>query len=256
MAGDIKKAVIQRMHGDVYCVLLKQEKDVQCQFGQHPGIHLCTHNKLNAQLITVLIDKVLAMNKIHEFTLVLEGVNDNTPHLEDRLFEAGCSDALINFRNGTVYLDFSRQEQSFEAAIFSAIHAVENCGLDIKVIRILPDDLVSISDIAKRLNTDRQRVSQWVKGERRQHGKPFPPAILKLSEKSPLWRWYSVVQWLYDQKIIQDIKIIDNAKFIENLNVVLDERNSDLRKYRDEVLEKLKDFKESQEGHVHTNSRF
>lgn len=190
------------------------------------------------------------MNETQIFTLVLDGVSDNTANLEDTLFEAGCDDALINFRNGTVYLDFDREGQSFEKAVFSAIYAVEGSSLNIKVIRVLPDDLVSVSDIAKRLDTDRQRVSLWVKGERRQHRLPFPPAVLKLSEKSPLWRWYSVVKWLHAQNIIQDTKIIDNAKFLENLNVVLDERNSDLRHYRSELLDKLQNASDNKEVKV------
>lgn len=179
------------------------------------------------------------MKEIYEFTLVLDGVDDNTHGLEDALFEAGCDDALINFRNGTVYLDFDREESSLEAAVLSAIRAVEGCGLGAKVIRILPDDLVGISDIAKRLNKDRQLVSLWVKGERRQQGLPFPPPVLKLSEKSPMWRWYLVVKWLQAQNIIQDPKMVDYAKFVENLNAVLDERDPEIKRYRHEILNKL-----------------
>lgn len=179
------------------------------------------------------------MKAIYEFTLVLDGVDDNTPGLEDKLFEAGCDDALINFRNSTVYLDFDREASSIEDAVLSAIRAVEGCEIGAKVIRILPDDLVSISDIAKRLNKDRQLVSLWVKGERRQQGFPFPPPVLKLSEKSPMWRWYLVVKWLQDQNLIQDPSIVDYAKFVENLNAVLDERDPEIRRYRHEILDKL-----------------
>lgn len=91
------------------------------------------------------------MKKIHEFTLVLEDVDTQTPGLEDTLFAAGCDDMLINFRNGKVYLDFAREDLSLESAVLSAIQAVEGCGLGIKVIRILPDDLVTMFNIAKSL---------------------------------------------------------------------------------------------------------
>ncbi len=182
------------------------------------------------------------MKEIYEFTLVLDGVDENTQSLEDALFEAECDDALINFRNGTVYLDFDREGSSLEEAVLSAIQAVEGCGIGAKVIRTLPDDLVSISDIAKRLNKDRQLVSLWVKGERRQQGLPFPPPVLKLSEKSPLWRWYLVVKWLLEQNLIQNPKMVDYAKFVENLNAVLDERDPEIKRYRHELLDKLENI--------------
>jgi hypothetical protein len=191
------------------------------------------------------------MKEVYEFTLVLEGVNDKTPHLEDILFEAGCDDALINFRNSTVYLDFSRSDSTLENAVLSAILAVEGCNLGAKVIRILPDDLVSASDIAKRLNKDRQLVSLWVKGERRQSQLPFPPPVLKLSEKSPMWRWYSVVKWLYQQNLIADQKIVDYAKFLENINAVLDERDPEIKAYRHKILNKLEHLSVQRKREAH-----
>ena len=64
--------------------------------------------------------------EVYEFTLILEDVNDDTPHLEDQLFNAGCDDTLINFREGSVYLDFSRTANSLDEAITSAVQAVSS----------------------------------------------------------------------------------------------------------------------------------
>ncbi len=61
---------------------------------------------------------------IYQFTLVLKNVDEDTPNLEDSLFQAGCDDSLINFRNGTVYLDFDREATSLEEAVMSAIKNV------------------------------------------------------------------------------------------------------------------------------------
>jgi len=69
--------------------------------------------------------------KTFQFTLVLKNANKNTAKLEDNLYKAGCDDALINFRNGTVYLDFDRKAFSFEEAVRSAINQVESSSLDI-----------------------------------------------------------------------------------------------------------------------------
>jgi hypothetical protein len=150
--------------------------------------------------------------KYFEFTLVLDKVNDNTPNLEDNLYEAGCSDALINFRSGTVYLDFTRKAISFNEAILSAIKQIESSPLGAKVISIAPDSWVSESEIAKRLNLKRQAVSLWVKGTRRN------------KEKFPLWRWHEIVAWSIKNKIISEKALFDEAVFIENLNLVLEER--------------------------------
>ncbi len=85
---------------------------------------------------------------VYEFSLVLDGVDDQTEGLEDQLFEAGCDDALINFRNGIVYLVFNREAISIDNAVISAITSVENSKLGAKVNSILLDDLVSELEIA------------------------------------------------------------------------------------------------------------
>jgi len=161
--------------------------------------------------------------KHFEFTLVLAGVNYATSHLEDHLYEAGCDDALINYRSGTVYLDFTRKSSSLNEAVISAIKQIELCPLGAKVISIGPDNLVSESEIAKRLNLKRQAVSLWVKGLRRPNEK-FPNPVMKLSDASPLWRWHEVVAWSIKNKLINDKAALDEAVFIENLNLVLEER--------------------------------
>ncbi len=172
------------------------------------------------------------------FTLVLGGVNESTPGLEDVLFEAGCDDALVNFRNGTVYLDFDRVSLNFEDAVISAIQQVESAPLNITVVNVSPDDYVTESEVAKRLHINRQAVSLWFKGKRHAK-KPFPSPVMKLTEKSPLWRWSDVAEWLYQQKKITDSKILDHAKFIGHLNMALIDRDISTKRYRQKILKKL-----------------
>ena len=180
----------------------------------------------------------MSKKNIFNFTLVLSGVNDNTAGLEDALFEAGCDDALVNFRNGTVYLDFDRESLSFEDAVISAIKQVESTPFKIGVVNVAPDDYVTESEVAKRLHVNRQAVSLWFKG-RRHAKKPFPSPVMKLSEKSPLWRWSDVAEWLYQQKKITDSKILDHAKFIGTLNMALIDRDTSTKSYRQKILKKL-----------------
>ncbi|HLB56490.1 MAG TPA: hypothetical protein VJK30_04095 [Coxiellaceae bacterium] len=174
----------------------------------------------------------------YSFMLVLSGVNDKTKNLEDVLYAAGCDDALINFRNGTAYLDFDRQAFSFEDAVISAIKAVENTSLNIKVMSVAPDYYVSESEVAERLHLKRQTVSLWFKGER--HAKNhFPAPAIKLTAKSPLWRWYDVLEWLYQQKKIENSELLEHAKLIEHINMILFDRNLAEKKYRQKIIKKL-----------------
>lgn len=174
--------------------------------------------------------------KNYQFTLILKNVDEKTPHLEDSLYEAGCDDALINFRNGAVYLDFERKDQSLEQAVLSAIKDVESASIEAIVCSVGPEDWVTKSEVAKRLEIKRQAVSLWTKGERR---KSFPKPLMKLNDKSPLWKWREITEWLYDNKIIKEKEIVNNAAFLENLNAALEERNHEIRKYRHGLLKKL-----------------
>jgi len=177
------------------------------------------------------------MSKVYQFTLVLDGVDEKTPNLEDALFEAGCDDALINYKNGTVYLDFDREDENLEHAIISAIKAVESTSLGAKIVSVAPEHLVSLSDIAERVSMSRQAVSLFVLGER--GTKDFPKPILKIANKSPLWRWSMVAEWFYRQQKIKDHAVIDFATVIEDINAALDSRNKETLIHRKKILHEL-----------------
>ncbi len=179
-----------------------------------------------------------ASQKIYQFTLVLNHVDEHTPNLEDSLYESGCDDALINFRNGTVYLDFDRKAVSLEEAVLSAIKNVESSSVKPIVVTVAPENLVTESEIAKRLKIGRQAVSLWIKGQRRSH-QSFPRPIMKLSDKSPFWKWREVVEWLYKSNYLNEKEIVENALFLETLNAVLEERDEGVKKYRQGLLRKI-----------------
>ncbi len=174
----------------------------------------------------------------YHFTLVLSGVDDNTEGLEDALFAAGCDDALINFREGTVYLDFDREAKNLEEAVISAIKDVMSSSLNARVASVAPDLFVTQVDIANRLNKSRQAVSLWIKRNRR-NTIPFPNPIMKLDEKSPLWRWYDVAQWLYQQDEITDPEIVTNARFFEAINTAILEQDEKTKAVCHKLAKKL-----------------
>lgn len=74
------------------------------------------------------------MNTCH-FTIVIRDARTDTPGLEDRLFTAGCDDALVCSHNKTVYLEFDREADSAEIAIRSALDNIRAADFNDPVIQ-------------------------------------------------------------------------------------------------------------------------
>jgi transcriptional regulator with XRE-family HTH domain len=177
--------------------------------------------------------------KQYYFTLVLSGTDEHTEDLEDALFEAGCDDALLNFRESAVFLDFDRKAENIEDAVISAIKDVYNANIGASIVGVAPDLFVTQAEIAKRLNKSRQVVSLWIKGSRR-GDIPFPKPVRNLNNKSPLWRWYDVTQWVYQQKQVKDSKIVDEARFFEAIDSVIYAQDNETKKQSEKLSKKLK----------------
>ena len=172
----------------------------------------------------------------HHFVLVLSGVSENTTNLEDDIFEAGCDDALVFYKNNTVYLEFDRAAGSLEGAIVSAIRVVEDISMDIQVKRVEPDIIVNLSDIGRRTNLSRQHISMLVSGERGDG--TFPSPILKVTSSNPLWSWSAVADWMYHHKKL-DKESVNYAHFLEDINGALDLRNQETVLKRQQLLYKI-----------------
>lgn len=175
---------------------------------------------------------VKVAQKQYHFTLVLSGFDTITIDLEDALYEAGCDDALINSRNGVIYLDFDRERTSFEEAVLSAIHNVFSARINAKITSIEPSHLVTISDIARRSNMERQAIHMYISGERGPGN--FPSPVLKVEDKSPLWLWSDVADWLHKngKRISEEEHSI--ALCIESFNAALTSLDEPL--FKREVL--------------------
>lgn len=161
------------------------------------------------------------MMNTYEFSLVLSGVNENTPHLEDILFEAGCDDGLICTYNNTVYIDFMREANSYKEAIMTAIKSIESSSLGAKVLSVDAGDLVGITDIAQLSNLSKKTISAYKDGKR--GGGDFPSPIQRLKNTSPLWRWSDIAAWLADQGKI-DHELTQNALITAAFNQALSKR--------------------------------
>ena len=194
-------------------------------------------NKLNEMLMPVSIKENKMINN-YQFTLILDSVDENTPNLEDALFEAGCDDALINFKNGIVSLDFDRCGSDFEQTILSAIKNIESSGIGASISMVTPDHFVNLTDIANRVGLTKQALSLYVLGKRGNGS--FPKPTLKIYNKSPLWRWNTVAEWFYKQGKIKNYQVVNHANIVNDINGALDMRtNKESFHHKKQILANL-----------------
>lgn len=157
----------------------------------------------------------------YEFTLVIDADLDDDAIL-DRLFEAGCDDATFGMSDGIGFGEFHRAAPSFRDALLSAIHDVDvETGL--RVLHVEPDDLVTMADIARRLDKSREYVRQLVLG--RKGPGDFPPPVSHLQSRSSLWRWSDVASWAGEL----DPEMKERARLIAGVNGALEMRRARLK---------------------------
>lgn len=85
---------------------------------------------------------------IHEFTLVLAGVDELTPELADALYRV-IDDGTAGSCNGKVMIDFHRQARSFQEAVKSAIADLRKAAIE--VARVETDESRLVEEINARL---------------------------------------------------------------------------------------------------------
>jgi hypothetical protein len=155
----------------------------------------------------------------HDFVLVLTGVNELTPEMEDALFEAGCDDATISVRSGRIFLTFTRESVSIRNAILSAIRNVRDAAIGADVLRVDDCNLVTQADIARKIGRHRQVVHQFITGTRGPGG--FPAPSCQIDDSSVLWRWCEVAHWLWQNGMLKE-NALRAAEDVDTINSVLD----------------------------------
>lgn len=155
----------------------------------------------------------------YDFALILTGVPELTTDVEDGLFNAGCDDATLSMQYGCLYLEFSRAAPSLKDAILSAIRDVRKAGVGAEVWRVDSHDLVSPSEIARRIGRTRQLVHQYITGARGPGS--FPAPDCNLTEGQPLWSWYAVSAWLSKNDMIRPETLRD-TEIVAAINTALE----------------------------------
>jgi hypothetical protein len=77
--------------------------------------------------------------KTYEFSVVLAGLSVIGDDLADALFEAGCDDGTPSSTGGVASIGFSREAESLEAAIRSAIADAQKAGQTVARVEIEAD---------------------------------------------------------------------------------------------------------------------
>jgi hypothetical protein len=131
-----------------------------------------------------------------EFQLFCLGLDTSDEAFLDRLYEAGCGDATVYFKDGYACLDFARQADSAEQAILSAIRNFESAGTGGTVERVGPEDLASLSEIAQRVGVTRASLQKYARGESRV-GRDFPAPVQNMSlPRRELFSTSHVMRWM------------------------------------------------------------
>jgi hypothetical protein len=172
----------------------------------------------------------------HSFTLYFAGPDILTDENFDALFEAGCDDALFGERDGAQYGDFDREAKSFSDALRTALRDVQKAVPGLRVVRVEPNDLVTMAQIADRSGLTREYIRLFVKGTRGPGG--FPPPVAYVDEKSRLWHWPDVAKWLQQNNKGSVEVDVESAELVAALNAAyaLNEHGGRLQKKRDLAL--------------------
>ncbi|WP_405018017.1 hypothetical protein OHV05_14505 [Kitasatospora sp. NBC_00070] len=147
----------------------------------------------------------------YEFTFVVAGVDVDDDSSVDALREQ--LDALLSRAGG---LDLLTITWEGETAVRAALECASMARAAVPALRILrlDRDLVGMHEIAERTDRTRQNVAQWVKGERKGDGQPFPFPE-GTAGRSNVWLWTEVNTWLAQHGLADDLTLPTRAEMTE-----------------------------------------
>lgn len=128
----------------------------------------------------------------YTFTLKYQLADDDRDMdaLVDRLGEAGCDDALVGIgQPGRLALEFTREADSADAAVRSALADVRSAVPSARLIEVAPD-LVGLTDVADIVGVSRQNMRKLMLA----HPGSFPAPVHEGS--ASIWHLADVLAWL------------------------------------------------------------
>jgi hypothetical protein len=120
--------------------------------------------------------------------------------------------------DGNFKAEFERPASTFADAVISALSDPQRVFPEAELVRVEPDDLITISGIAERLNRSHESIRLLVQGQRGPGG--FPRQASAQGAKTRVWRWHEVVDW-FEQKMDVRVPNAEHAKFLAMINDLL-----------------------------------
>ena len=120
--------------------------------------------------------------------------HDNDPdELVERLGEAGCDDALVGIgQPGRLALEFTREAESAQEAVRSALADVKRAIPSAKLVEAVPD-FVGLTDVAEIMGVSRQAMRKLMLS----HAATFPAPVHEGS--ASIWHLAEVLGWLEEK---------------------------------------------------------
>jgi predicted DNA-binding transcriptional regulator AlpA len=141
--------------------------------------------------------------------------HDSDPDaLVERLGAAGCDDALVGVgQPGRLALEFSREADSAEEAVRTALADVKKAVPSARLIEVSPD-LVSLTDVADVVGVSRQAMRKLMLA----HRATFPMPVHEGS--ASIWHLAEVLDWLRTRGGYQfDTGVLETARVALEVNI-------------------------------------
>jgi predicted DNA-binding transcriptional regulator AlpA len=153
----------------------------------------------------------------YTFTLKYQLADDDRDPdaLVERLGEAGCDDALVGIgQPGRLALEFTREADSADAAVRSALADVRSAVPSARLIEVAPD-LVGLTDVAEMVGVSRQNMRKLMLA----HPNSFPAPVHEGS--ASIWHLADVLTWLQAKGSYSLARnVLDVAQVALQVNVV------------------------------------
>lgn len=162
------------------------------------------------------------MNK-YEFELIfrLPQSSDDPDSYIDKLYEAGCDDALVSIgKKGVIALNFTRESIDAEKALTSAIKDIKRAIPEAELIEASPD-YVSITDIAEILGHSRQNARNLLLSNSE------TPSPIHTGSPS-IWHLSEVLNWIVEKKKKYPIAktLLDLSETTKKINLARQLKNT------------------------------
>jgi len=167
--------------------------------------------------------QVTEANPRHVFTVQfrIPGAGEDGGQAERAYEDDRLHDVLLGVPSGSDGLfeaDFERVAPRFADAVLSALTDLQDAFPEAELLRVKPDDLVTLSGIAERTNRSHESVRLLAAGKRGPGG--FPREASGIGAKTKVWRWHEVVDWL-EGDMGAPVPEAENAQFLAMINDVL-----------------------------------